>query len=309
MLGVACAKLNLSLRVGRTRDDGFHALHGLFQSFDLHDRLVITPSDEDSIVGFNGSPVPDGDANSAMQAAAMVRVEAGSSQPFAIELAKRIPTAAGLGGGSADAAASLAAVGRMLGVETSSLTRLAPDLGSDVPFCFRGGTALVSGRGETVEARSFAAGFAVALVVPPAELSTPVVYRQWDRLGGPEGPALPTAALPPSLRGYEPLANDLYPAAVTVAPIVAEWRDELAARWGTPVIMSGSGPSLFAFFGDGSEAQEALGVVPAGARAVHAGVPIPFGWVLADDDVVVDSTGRQWGETDAELRSWFRLGA
>jgi 4-diphosphocytidyl-2-C-methyl-D-erythritol kinase len=307
MLALACAKLNLSLRVRRLRPDGFHDLHGLFQSISWHDRLTFEVANEDSITSGSGVPVPDGDSNSAMQAIAAVRSEAASAERIAVRLTKNLPTAAGLGGGSADAAAALATAARIFGVDFEAVAALAPVLGSDVPFCLMGGTALVSGRGELVETQDFASGYAVAVVVPPVELSTPAVYREWDRLGAPAVRPLDGADVPPSLRSFAPLANDLHPAAVSLAPVIDEWREELMERWGRPVMMSGSGPSLFGFFVDIAEATDALDVVPAGARAAQSALPVPFGWVIADGDTVTDSTGRRWSEADEQMRARFGL--
>ena len=149
--GKAFAKVNLGLRVGARREDGFHDLNGIFQSIDLSDALAIAAADVDSIATSRGGPVPDGMDNLAMRAAAAVRLRAGATGSFGVTLDKSIPTAAGLGGGSADAAAMLAMAGRFYGVGMATLEKIAPDLGSDVPFCLRGGSALVGGRGETVE--------------------------------------------------------------------------------------------------------------------------------------------------------------
>ncbi len=153
-----------------------------------------------------------------------------------------------------------------------------------MPFCVVGGTALVTGRGDVVSPVPAVAGYALAMVVPPVELSTPAVFRAWDDLGGPAGPALPQAAVPPGLRAFEPVRNDLYPAAASLAPAVDEWRAELEARWGRPVALSGSGPSLFAFFVDADEAASALDHIPGGARAAESVEPVGSGWEPIPDD-------------------------
>jgi 4-diphosphocytidyl-2C-methyl-D-erythritol kinase len=90
--------------------------------------------------------------------------------------------------------------------------------------------------------------------------------------------------LPPVLRSHGPLGNDLYPAAVAVAPLLDDWRAQLSEVWGRPVAMSGSGSSLFGFFLDEEEAAAALGVVPAGARATHAVRPLATGWEFIDEE-------------------------
>ncbi len=277
----AFAKVNLGLRVGDVRPDGFHPLHSIFQSIDWSDRLELrfAVGDEgDSIGSWAGGPVIDGFANLAWKAVAAVRDAAGSSHRIRLRLDKRIPAAAGLGGGSADAAAALQAAVRMLDVPVEQAQELASALGSDVPFCMSGGTARVTGRGDVVEALDTIDGYGLAVVVPPIELRTPDVFGRWDALGGPGGDAVSESALPPTLRAHAPITNDLYPAAVAIAPALDDWRAELESAWGRPVLMSGSGPSLMGFCVDRDEAEAALAVVPAGVRATRAVRPIPYGW-------------------------------
>jgi 4-diphosphocytidyl-2C-methyl-D-erythritol kinase len=288
MRAVAHAKVNLTLRVERLRPDGFHDLVSVFQSIGWSDRLelsTVEPSVGDpGIISEDGRPVVDGEDNVAWRAVQAVRHRVGAEAALALRLDKRIPVAAGLGGGSADAAAALHLATRLLGASPDVPAELAPDLGSDVPFCVTGGTALVTGRGEVVTPLPAVLGYALAVVVPPVELSTPAVFHAWDDLGGVAGPALPASAAPPLLREHGPLRNDLYAAAVALAPEVDEWRVELETRWGRPVALSGSGPALFAFFVDLDEAQGAVGDVPRGARGAEAVEPVSVGWEpLADD--------------------------
>lgn len=279
----ANAKVNLGLHVVRLDADGFHQLAGLFQSIGWSDRVAMDTG-ADGITGWDGGEVPDGAHNTAWRAVAAVRRRLESNRPVSVRLDKRIPVAAGLGGGSADAAAALVLACRWLGAPPSLAAELAADIGSDVPFCLEGGTALVTGRGEQVAPLPAVLGYAMAVVVPPVELSTAAAYRAWDDLGGPTAAPLPMAALPPGLRGHAPLGNDLYPAAVAVAPLVAEWRHELEARWRRPVALTGSGPTLFAFFVDLDEAAAAVADIPAGARAARAVVPVAEGWSMLEED-------------------------
>lgn len=278
--GEAYAKVNLGLRVGGLRDDGFHPLSGIFQSINVVDALQLEAAEIDSIASSSGGPVPDGLDNLAFRAVAAVRNQTTSSRSVSVTLDKTIPTAAGLGGGSADAAAALVLAGRYFGVDQATLHELAPTLGSDVPFCLTGGTARVAGRGDVVEALDLLAGFALAVVVPPIEVSTPAVFRKWDELGGPTGLAVPEKDLPPVLRGDGDLVNDLYPAATALAALVDEWRMELVDGWGRPVMMSGSGPSLYAFFLDRDEAASAVAAIPAGSRFAEACDLAAVGWAI-----------------------------
>ncbi len=278
--GVAYAKVNLGLRVGFRREDGFHSVDGIFQSVEIVDTLTLFASEVDGIRSSTGRPVPDGIGNLAFRAAAAVRDVASSSQPIGVELDKTIPVAAGLGGGSADAAAALALAGRFFGVGIDALHELAPELGSDVPFCLRGGTARVGGRGDELETLDPLSGFTLAIVVPPFELPTPAVFAQWDTMGEPRGLRIGSSQLPPSLRGEEDLVNDLYPAAVALAPQLDDWRLDLEHRWGRPVMLSGSGPSLYAFFHDADEAKDATSAVPPGTRFADPCNLSPVGWQI-----------------------------
>ena len=274
----AFAKVNLSLVVGTAGGDGLHQVHGLFQSIDWSDSLALDTSDEDRITGRHTEQVIDGWHNLAWRAAVLVRERAGATQRLRLELHKRIPVAAGLAGGSADAAAALGLVGNLFNVPTGDLAAMAPQLGSDVPFCFAGGLATVSGSGDSVSQLAPVSGFGIALVVPPIEVPTGEVYDAWDRLEHPAILEMTGRDLPPGLRDLGPLGNDLYAAAVLVAPAIEEWRAELALRWGRPVALTGSGPTLFAYFVDAAEAEDALDAVPIGARATRAAVPVNRGW-------------------------------
>ena len=280
MKAAAHAKVNLSLRVGSARGAPLHPISTLMQSIDWTDRLELVRSDDDRITTPRGAEVIDGRRNLAWRALLLVREDSGRTLPMKMVLDKRIPVAAGLGGGSADAAAALALSGRAFGVGRTRLAELAPQLGSDVPFCFRGGKAMVGGSGESIEPLEAGDDYALAVVVPPIEISTADVYAAWDELEGPKGPAVDGRSVPPPLRALGPLVNDLYPAAVAVAPTIDDWRSELEERWGRPVMMSGSGSALFGFFVDRDEAVAAARDVPAGARAADAATPLDRGWQI-----------------------------
>ena len=280
--GTAFAKINFGLRVGSRRPDGFHPVDGIFQSVNLADRLTLTGAEHDTIGTSGGASVLEGRNNLAFKAVAAVREHAGSSRPVAVTLDKSIPHASGLGGGSADAAIALVIAGLFFDVQPDVLANIAPQLGSDVPFCLQGGTARVAGRGEAVVRMDPLEGFSLGLVVPPVDVSTPEVFAAWDDLNEPEGLRSPASGLPPSLRGEGELVNDLYPASIAVAPAVDDWRQELESRWGRLVMLSGSGPSLFGFFLDGDEAEDAIGIAPKGARLAEAIDLSPVGWAVAD---------------------------
>ena len=272
----AFAKLNLSLRV-RPRDrSGLHPLRSLMQSIEWTDLLTLEEAADDDF-SVRGLPVPDDESNLAWRALEAVRATASRPGPAALTLEKRIPVSAGLGGGSADAAAVLGLAAVRYGLSDEDRDALASALGADVPFCLLGGTCLVEGHGERLTGLPPLGGFVLAVVVPPFEVPTTDAYRRWDDLGGPEGPAVPVGDLPVALRAGEPPANDLLPAAVSLVPELGDWMADLCRSWGQAVLMSGSGPALFGFFPSEDEAAEAAASVP-GARAARACHPAPQGW-------------------------------
>lgn len=251
---VAPAKLNLDLRVGALDRHGFHPLRSLVQTIEWCDRLVVEENEEDHLE-VRGADLPEGGDNlvwRAVEALALAR-----RPRLHIRLVKAIPVAAGLGGGSSDAAATLRAVGDLLRLDGQRVTAAAQEVGADVPFLLSGGTARMEGHGERLTALEPLTGFAVGVAVPPFELATPDVYRRWDELGGPVGQELSGAALPPSLRRLDELRNDLTPAAASIRPDLEDWMADLAARWERPVMMTGSGPACFGFFVDPDEAADA----------------------------------------------------
>jgi 4-diphosphocytidyl-2-C-methyl-D-erythritol kinase len=214
---VAPAKLTLSLRVTGVRDDGFHLIDAEMVTLDLADRIEIDEGrDGLEIVGheipIDGSATDDNLVTRALRLA---------GRHAAVRLDKRIPAGAGLGGGSADAAAVLRWAGW---TDLDAAARL----GADVPFCLIGGRARVRGIGEVVEPLPFVSE-ALTLLTPPIRCSTPVVYRAWDELGGPRGDH----------------GNDLEPAALVVAPELARHRDELADATGQRPRLAGSGSTWF----------------------------------------------------------------
>ncbi|MEE8492361.1 MAG: hypothetical protein V3S60_12020 [Acidimicrobiia bacterium] len=277
--GKANAKVNLGLMVRSRGADGFHSIFSVVQSISWSDELWLAASDDDDFRVEGMTPQED---NLAWLAVKAVREAVESSQPIALRLEKQVPIAAGLGGGSADAAAGLGMAARFFGFPQESLSDLAGELGADVPFCLTGGLAQIEGRGEQVTPQDpLAEDYALAIVVPPVELPTADVYAEWDRLNEPSGPVVPESALPPSLRRFQPLRNDLAPAAHSLAPLVSEWQDELMSLWDRPVMMTGSGPSLYGFFLDVDEAGAALESLPAGSRAYRVAGPVARGWEMS----------------------------
>lgn len=258
---LARTKLTLSLRVIGRRPDGLHLLDAFMASVvDPHDTLEVRRSgrraaalslelDGAELDVDSAGAVPGDASNLALRAAtALLGWADAPASGLAFRLVKRIPVMAGLGGGSADAAAALVAVRSLLGLplDDHQLAEVGSEIGSDVPFCLRGGVARVGGRGELVEPMAFPGLAAVLVVAPPLRLSTREVYAAWDQLGGPrderEPAALPWAQPLPAL--VEPLVNDLEPAAFAVEPRLRSFRDDLEALVGARAVLAGSGSAF-----------------------------------------------------------------
>jgi 4-diphosphocytidyl-2-C-methyl-D-erythritol kinase len=253
---LARAKLTLSLRVLGRRPDGFHDLEALVVSLEepydaVSLRLRPTLGVALRLSGRGSAEVPADDTNLAVRAARMlldtVEEEAAggawAAAGLEVSLHKGIPPGAGLGGGSADAAATLSAGSRLLGLDLDddTLGRLGARLGSDVPFCITGGTAWIRGRGEEVDRLPPLGPLPLVVVVPPFALSTRAVYEAWDRLGGAKGErACPP---PPAVEDLLPggLGNDLEPAAEAVEPRLRPFRQAVEAVAARPAVMAGSG--------------------------------------------------------------------
>ncbi|NXY99188.1 4-(cytidine 5'-diphospho)-2-C-methyl-D-erythritol kinase [Streptomyces sp. BR123] len=249
------AKVNVQLAVGAARPDGFHDLANVFLAVSLFDEVTVTPAAELTVTcsGPDADQVPLDRTNLAARAAELLAARAGRSDAAVhIHITKSIPVAGGMAGGSADGAGALLACDLLWGLDTPTgeLLDICAELGSDVPFSLIGGAALGTGRGELltpVEAGAFHWVFAVA----EGGLSTPAVFREFDRLA--EGRDIPepqaSPALLAALASGDPdalaaaLANDLQPAALSLRP---DLRRTLAAgveAGALAGLVSGSGPT------------------------------------------------------------------
>lgn len=254
----AAAKINLHLGVGGRRDDGFHELHTVYQAITLHSTLVATTSDTWSLTTtaaayVDGSVLPPTEDNIVTQAARALAHHHRLEPCAAVEVAKGIPVAGGLAGGSADAAAALVALDELWETRTprEDLLEIAAELGSDVPFALLGHTALGLGHGELVEP-VLDPGEWWWVVVPDREgMSTPAVYAHFDELNPGADPAPPTSeALVAALATGDPhrlaptLFNGLQESAFDLRPALRELvghGEDLGALRG---LVSGSGPTV-----------------------------------------------------------------
>ena len=276
------AKVNLQLSVGPPGADGYHDLVTVFHALALFDEVTVTSADTDSVVvtGEGAPSVPADGSNLAARAVAALVDAVGpgvrDAPGLAIEIKKRIPVAAGLAGGSADAAAALVACNELWGAGLShaELADVAARVGSDVGFALLGGTAVGLGRGDQVTPALAAGTYHWVLAFAAEQLSTPAVYEACDRLraarSAPPAPPQLNTALMAALRSGDPaelgplLSNDLQPAAVSLLPRL---RQALAAgreHGALGAIVSGSGPTCAFLARDGVHARD-LAVALAGA--------------------------------------------
>ncbi|MFI1291000.1 4-(cytidine 5'-diphospho)-2-C-methyl-D-erythritol kinase [Streptomyces sp. NPDC020792] len=263
------AKVNVQLAVGAARPDGFHDLANVFLAVGLYDEVTVTEADELCVTcaGHDAGQVPLDRTNLAARAALVLAERHGRSPDVHIHIAKDIPVAGGMAGGSADGAGALMACDALWGTNASrdELLDICAELGSDVPFSLVGGAALGTGRGEKLRTLEVGGTFHWVFAMADGGLSTPAVFREFDRLN--EGVRIPeptasedllaalekgdTAALAAAL------SNDLQPAALSLRPSLA---DTLAAgreAGALAGLVSGSGPTT-AFLAADAEAATAV---------------------------------------------------
>lgn len=245
---VAPGKVNLFLTVGARRADGLHELESVMQAISLADEVTIERADAFSVDVRPAGAAPSDETNLALRAArAFAALHPGRGARITID--KRIPTAAGLGGGSADAAATLVGLNAQWETHVSrkGLEKIAAGLGADVPFCVRGGTAAARGAGENLSVLPCPAPVWWVIGISGASLSTADVYEEFDRLGGGrvDDPYDVADALARTdlARLAGALRNDLEPAALSLAPQIRSGRDALGAAGALAVILAGSGPT------------------------------------------------------------------
>jgi 4-diphosphocytidyl-2-C-methyl-D-erythritol kinase len=250
------AKINLELIVGPLRPDGFHHLATVFQAVGLHDDVTVEPAPDWGITinGPYAALVPADGTNLALRAARLLATEAGIDSPVQITIDKDIPVAAGMAGGSADAAGALLACDALWGLWSSkaALKDLAARLGSDVPFALLGGTAMGSGRGDQLAPVLGRGRYTWVLALSEVGLSTPQVYAECDRQRTGRRVPEPTAsaAMMTALRSGDPeslgraLSNDLQPAALSLQPRLEEVLVTGMDNGALGGIISGSGPTV-----------------------------------------------------------------
>ena len=256
----AFAKINLSLRVLGTRDDGFHELRTIFQSISLHDTLTIRRARGAFRLTCDDQQCPCDDTNLVWRAADRVWTAArrrGTPRDLTVQLRKRIPMNAGLGGGSSDAAAAIRAFARLWRVDDRRARAIGHELGADVPYFFEGGTVLGLERGDLLFPLIDRRRASVVLVLPNFGVSTKDAFAWWDsahwtdgarRLqpGGQRRRAEPSADAV-TLRSQE-FVNDLEPVVAHRHPAIARFVTQLRAAGAAHAAMTGSGSTVFGLF-------------------------------------------------------------
>jgi len=248
----APAKINLMLDVLRKRPDGFHEVEMIMTMVDLADRLELSEMKRDTIIiSSQAGYIPLDEKNLAFQAARLLKERYGISRGVHIHLDKHIPVAAGLAGGSSDAAATLRGLNRLwrLGLSHTELQELGSELGSDIPFCVTGGTALATGRGEKLEPIFSMPQCWVILAKPPINVSTAEVYGKLraDRITNHPSAALMREAV--EARDFQAicgrLGNVLEEVTLKLHPEVLRLKEAMISLGADGVLMSGSGPTVF----------------------------------------------------------------
>jgi 4-diphosphocytidyl-2-C-methyl-D-erythritol kinase len=251
MLFKAYAKVNLFLEVITRRDDGYHELETILQTISLHDELDLTPQPKTISLQCNLSSLPTDERNLAYRAAKLLKEKTGTNQGMVIDLKKQIPIGAGLGGGSSDAAAVLLGCNRIWGCKLSysDLAELGMQLGMDVPFFLRGGTALATGRGERIIKQIPTSELELIIIYPNFPVPTAAVYKNLDpRLSSEKQDS---AAL---LTGIESgnipkmakwLFNRLELSTFNFHPQLAEIKETLIHAGCLGALLSGSGSAIF----------------------------------------------------------------
>ncbi|MFF4629948.1 4-(cytidine 5'-diphospho)-2-C-methyl-D-erythritol kinase [Streptomyces griseorubiginosus] len=289
------AKVNVQLAVGAARPDGFHDLANVFLAVGLHDEVTVTPAEELRVTceGPDAAQVPLDRTNLAARAALALAGRYGIEPAVHLHIAKDIPVAGGMAGGSADGAGALLACDALWGTGASreELLDICAELGSDVPFSLVGGAALGTGRGEKLRPLDVGGDFSWVFAMAERGLSTPAVFREFDRLTAGLDVPEPVAseALLDALAKGDPealaaaVSNDLQPAALSLFPELADTLAAGSAAGALAGLVSGSGPTTAFLARDAGAARKIADELRASGtcRAVRtASGPVPGATVL-----------------------------
>lgn len=256
----APAKINLSLDVIRKREDGYHDLKMIMQTVSLYDTVLMEESGEGFTIECDGRFDPFGTENTVYKAAELLFSQFGIKRGLKIRLIKRIPVAAGLAGGSTDAAAVIRGINSMfsLGMTKEQMEITGKTVGADVPYCIEGGTALAEGIGEILTRLPSFSGVDIVILRPKVGVSTPWVFKNLKLDGITERPETDLLISAIRKRDIGCMAGNMVNVLETVTipqyPVVAAAKDRLVELGAAGSIMSGSGPSVFGIFTDRDKA-------------------------------------------------------
>jgi len=261
MVRTAYAKINLGLRVLGKREDGFHDIETIFHRIDLHDELNIEPTESLISVSSDSAAIPTNESNLCWKAVELLRTEIGTARGAAVHIKKNIPIGSGLGGGSSDAAAVLAALPGAwnIPVDASTLAGVAVNVGSDVPYFLHNKSAYAEGRGERLQFVNISLPFSIVVVTPNVHISTAWAYgalsRQRRELSHStkfyDGATCTVAALPMLME------NDFEEVVFTAHPEIADVKRNLLSLGAIHALLSGSGSSVFGLFDNNDNVRRA----------------------------------------------------
>ncbi len=257
----APAKINLALDIKGLRDDGYHEVEMIMQSISLHDSVIIGKNDGEIKLTISDPSLPEDENNIAYRAAKMIIEKADLTAGVDIHIKKNIPVAGGLAGGSTDAAAVLTGINRLFNLNISelNLSKMASELGSDVPFCLHGGTTLAYGRGEKIKQLPDIKRYNLVIINPGIPISTAWAYQEFDKLR--VNRKVPIKELVNKLNKREYISwsdgwiNVLEEVATSFYPEIKDIKSILKEMGALFVLMSGSGSTVFAIVKDQEKGQ------------------------------------------------------
>jgi 4-diphosphocytidyl-2-C-methyl-D-erythritol kinase len=259
------AQINLTLDILGKRPDGYHEVSMVMQSISLHDTLTFYKTKGDINLNINVPWLRADEHNLAWRAAALFKEYCGLKGGVSIHLTKRIPVAAGLAGGSADAAAVLRGMNALyrLHLSNEELCKLGADLGSDIPFCLMGGTQLATGRGEVLRKLKRMPPVWVVLAKPRLSVSTAWAYQNYDEQGAerhPDNEAIQKEIARGNRKGVAKLlCNVLESVTINKYDVIERYKQMMLAKGAMASMMSGSGPTVFALAKNREQAEEIAG--------------------------------------------------
>lgn len=278
----AYAKVNLGLDVIRRREDGYHEVRMIMQTVDICDVLTFTRQERPGIVvTTDKEELPGDESNLIYKAARLVTETCSVREGIKIELQKRIPMAAGMAGGSTDAAAVFHGMNEVfgLGMDEDEMCALGVKIGADIPYCVKGGTALAEGIGEILTKLPDAPACVVLVAKPDIDVSTKYVYENLHAESleyHPDIDGMRAAIEEGDLRGMaERMGNVLETVTVNAYPVIREIKEVMKKRGAWNALMSGSGPTVFGIFGEEEKARKAYNEI---AQANLAGQLFLTGW-------------------------------